>query len=148
VLPKRISTPSMNKLLSIALILALRCPLPQPPQDMLVCLTRFPFLRNFLDVFTDTSLLSTSLLMAFSSTSRFIYTFFHLDCTFTYTLLSTLFIFTSPSTSHRYLLILLGHRFLYSIGSKFISVLSAFCCFIYNVHSVVVPCTAHTVRFH
>jgi hypothetical protein len=74
-LPKRILNPFMNKLLSSILIHALRCPLPQPPPDMLVCLKRFPFLHNFLDVFTDT--LSTSLLLSiiygFLLTSRLTY---------------------------------------------------------------------------
>ena len=97
-LPKRISNPFMNKLLSSTLIHALRCPLPQPPQDLLVCLRRFPFPHNFLDVSIDT--LSTSLLL--SITYGFLIDFqvdlyLHLDCIFTYTLLTMLFTFISPS---------------------------------------------------
>ena len=61
-LPKRISNPFMNKLMPSTLMHALRCPLPQPPQDLLVCLRRFPFLHNFFDVSTDT--LSTTLLLS------------------------------------------------------------------------------------
>ena len=74
-LPKRISNPSMNKLLSSTLIHALRCPLPQPPQDLLVCLKRFPFLHNFLGVFTDTlsTFFTRLLLTVFSLTSRLTY---------------------------------------------------------------------------
>jgi hypothetical protein len=97
-LPKRISNPIMNKFLLSTLIHALRCPLPQPPQDLLVCLKRFPFLHNFLDVSTDT--LPTSLLL--SITYGFLIDFqvdlyLHLDCFFTYTLLTMFFTFISPS---------------------------------------------------
>ena len=129
----------MNKLLPSKLIHALRCPLPQPPQVLLVCLRRFPFLHNFLDVSTDT--LSTFLLLSltfvvFSLTSRLTYIFIlivssHIHCLLCF----------SPSYPHRYVLCLsfklhrcfLSHRFLHSIGSKFC--LSSFlhgCCAMYG----------------
>ena len=107
-LPMRISNPFMNKLLSSILIHDLRCPLPQLPQDLLVCLKRFPFLHNFLDVFILTFYLSTSftsvclLLTGFSLTSRLTY-ISHLDCIFTYTLLTMFFTLHIP---HRYVLCL------------------------------------------
>jgi len=60
-------------------------------------------------------------------------------------------LFIQPENFHipscfRYLLTLLSHRFLHSVGSKSIPFPSAFCCFIYTVHSVVVLCTAHIVK--
>ena len=145
-LPKRISNPFMNKLLSSTLIHALRCPLPQPPQDLLVCLRRFPFLHNFLDVSTDT--LSTSffclLLMVFSLTSRLTYIFIlivssHIHCLLCF----------SPSHPHRYVLCLYIDVFkpslhiLHFIGSKFClpSVV------LFTPYIVVVLCTVRTVRF-
>ena len=96
-LPKRISNPFMNKLLSSILIRALRCPLPQPPQGLLVSLKRFPFPHDFLDVFTDT----LSIFLLLSITYGFLIDFqvdlyLHLDCIFTYTLLTMFFTLHIP----------------------------------------------------
>ena len=101
-LPKRISNPFMNKLLSSILIHALRCPLPQPPQDLLVSLKRFPFLHDFLDVLYSLTLYLHFLLLSISY--GFLIDFqvdlyLHLDCIFTYTLLTMFFTLHIP---HRY----------------------------------------------
>lgn len=111
-LPKRISNPFMNKLLSSILIRALRCPLPQPPQGLLVSLKRFPFPHDFLDVFTDT----LSIFLLLSITYGFLIDFqvdlyLHLDCIFTYTLLTMFFTLHIP---HRY--VSCFHRFFYAIA--------------------------------
>lgn len=140
-LPKRISNPFMNKLLSSTLIHALRCPSPQPPLDLLVCLRRFLFLHNFLDVSTDT--LSTSLLLSIIygflidfQVDLYIFILIvssHIHCLLCFSP------FISPSlcfmSFHR---CFLSHRFLHSIGLNF--------CFL--SYMVVVLCTVRIVRSH
>lgn len=141
---KRILNPLMNQFLSTTLIHALRCPSQQPPQALLMCLRRSLFLHKLFrcihcHIYHLYFCLFFSFLCGLLIASRLTYIFIltvppHIHC---------LLRFSNFFISRRYVLYL--HRYLLPLllhfGSNFIPFLSAFCYFIYIVHSGVVQCT-------